>query len=107
MLQAKSQFAWDPRVARQNYNSLRLRPNGRSLRESNCHLFIFFIYISECQNYVSFNNADRKITNTAYHGYCDSGIGPGSFRVEGSAGIRMPTSYVNQLTDVGLTLQTG
>ena len=83
MTQAKSQFAQDPRVARQIINSL---------RENNFYLFIFLIYISECQNYVSRNNADRKITNTAYHGYCDSGIGPGWFRFEGSAGIRMPTS---------------
>ena len=83
MTQAKSQFAQDPRVARQIINSL---------RENNFYLFIFLIYISECQNYVSRNNAGRKITNTAYHGYCDSGIGPGWFRFEGSAGIRMPTS---------------
>ena len=24
----------------------------------------------------SLNNADRKITYTSFHGYCDSGIGP-------------------------------
>ncbi|CAH3133172.1 unnamed protein product, partial [Porites lobata] len=47
-----------------------------------------------CSHYTHlFNNADRKITYTSYHGYCDSGIGPGWFRFEGSAGIRMPTSY--------------
>ncbi|CAH3171167.1 unnamed protein product, partial [Porites lobata] len=47
---------------------------------------------SECQNYGSLNNADRKITYTTNHSYCDYGIGPGWFRFEGSAGTRMPTS---------------
>ena len=46
-----------------------------------------------CSHYTPlFNNADRKITYTSYHDYCDSGIGPGWFRFEGSAGIRMQTS---------------
>ena len=53
---------------------------------------IFFFLISECQNYRSLNSGDRKITYTTYHSYCDSGIGPGWFRFEGSAGTRMPTS---------------
>ena len=60
----------------------------------NCYLFIFFIYVSECQNYVSLN-ADRKITYTPLTTvivYCDSRIGPGWFRFEGSAGIRIATS---------------
>ncbi|XP_044179849.1 uncharacterized protein LOC122961271 isoform X2 [Acropora millepora] len=47
---------------------------------------------SECQNYASLNSGDRKITYTTFHSYCDSGIGPGWFRFEGSAGTRMPTS---------------
>ena len=49
--------------------------------------------MSECHNYGSLNNADRKITYyTSYDGYCDRKIGPGWFRFEGSAGTRMPTS---------------
>ena len=55
-------------------------------------IIIFFFSISECQNYVSLNSADRKVTYTSYHGYCDSRIGPGWFRFEGSAGTRMATS---------------
>ncbi|XP_015773266.1 PREDICTED: uromodulin-like isoform X1 [Acropora digitifera] len=47
---------------------------------------------SECQNYASLNSGDRKITFTNYRYHCDSGIGPGWFRFEGSAGTRMPTS---------------
>ena len=47
--------------------------------------------ISECQNYGSLNSGDRQITYTSYYG-CDSGLGPGWFRFEGSAGTRMPTS---------------
>ena len=48
--------------------------------------------ISECQNYGSLNSGDRQITYTSYYGGCDSGLGPGWFRFEGSAGTRMPTS---------------
>ncbi|CAH3133175.1 unnamed protein product [Porites lobata] len=47
---------------------------------------------SECQNYGSLDNADRKITYGRPNNSCDSGIGPGWFRFEGSAGTRMPTS---------------
>ncbi|XP_015773267.1 PREDICTED: pancreatic secretory granule membrane major glycoprotein GP2-like isoform X2 [Acropora digitifera] len=46
----------------------------------------------KCQNYASLNSGDRKITFTNYRYHCDSGIGPGWFRFEGSAGTRMPTS---------------
>ena len=53
---------------------------------------ILFFSISECQNYASLNSADRKVTYTTLHRYCDNGIGPGWFRFEGSAGTRMPTS---------------
>ena len=53
---------------------------------------LFFFCISECQNYGSLNSGDRKITNTTRSYNCDSGIGPGWFRFEGSAGTRMPTS---------------
>ena len=53
----------------------------------------WFFSLSECQNYARLNNANRKITyHTSYDGYCDSGIGPGWFRFEGSAGTRLPTS---------------
>ena len=48
--------------------------------------------MSECQNYWSLNNADRKRTYGNPNTYCDDGIGPGWFRFEGSAGTRMPTS---------------
>ena len=51
-----------------------------------------FFYISECQNYVSLNSYTRKITYSGSNGYCDSEIGPGWFRFEGSAGTRMATS---------------
>ena len=53
---------------------------------------LFFFCISECQNYGSLNSGDRKITYTTRGFYCDSRIGPGWFRFEGSAGTRMPTS---------------
>ena len=54
-------------------------------------IIIFLYYISDCQNYGSLNSYTRKITYSGT-GYCDSGIGPGWFRFEGSAGTRMPTS---------------
>ena len=55
-------------------------------------IIIIFFFISECQNYGSLNSGDRKITYPNYNGCCDSAIGPGWFRFEGSAGTRMPTS---------------
>ena len=57
----------------------------------NCRDFIYS-FSTECQNYQSINSADRKITYTTYHGYCDSGITPGWYRFEGAAGTRMPSS---------------
>ena len=54
-------------------------------------IIILFFSISECQNYVSLNSYNRKITYSGSKG-CDSGIGLGWFRFEGSAGTRMPTS---------------
>ena len=54
-------------------------------------IIIIIFPISECQNYGSLNSADRKITYSG-SSYCDSGIGPGWFRFEGSAGTRMATS---------------
>ena len=53
---------------------------------------ILFFSISECQNYGRLNSYTRKITYRYNHYYCDSGIGPGWFRFEGSAGTRMSTS---------------
>ena len=58
-------------------------------------MFMFMIiilpYMPECRNYGSLNTADRMITyNRSVR--CDRRIGPGWFRFEGSAGIRMPTS---------------
>ena len=55
-------------------------------------LQLLFLFTTECQNYVSLNTADRKITYPNYNTYCDNAIGPGWFRFEGSAGTRMPTS---------------
>ena len=55
-------------------------------------IIILFFSISECQNYGSLNSYTRKITYSGSTGYCDSGIVPGWFRFEGSAGTRMPTS---------------
>ena len=55
-------------------------------------IIVIFFSISECQNYGSLNSGDRKITYSSHHDYCDSGLGPGWFRFEGSAGTRMPTS---------------
>ena len=49
---------------------------------------------SECQSYTSLTSADRKITYVTVNAVCDSGIGPGWYRFQGSAGIRMPTSCV-------------
>ena len=49
-------------------------------------------FMSECQNYWSLSNADRNIIYGRPNRQCDSGIGPGWFRFEGSAGTRMPTS---------------
>ena len=58
-------------------------------------MFMFVIiilpYMPECRNYGSLNTADRMITYNSFVG-CDSGIGPGWFRFEGSAGTRMATS---------------
>ena len=53
--------------------------------------YIYF-FISECQNYVSLNSYTRKITYSGNKLYCDSEIGPGWFRFEGSGGTRMATS---------------
>lgn len=50
------------------------------------------IFFPECQNYQSLTAADRKITYTTYHGYCDNSITEGWYRFEGAAGTRMPTS---------------
>ena len=49
------------------------------------------IFFSECQNYQSLNAADRKITYTTHHGYCDGSITKGWYRFEGAAGSRMPS----------------
>ena len=56
----------------------------------NVFLVIYFFSLSECQNYGGLNSYTRKITYS-YGSYCDSGIGPGWFRFEGSAGTRMTT----------------
>ena len=68
---------------------------GNILTATIIYLILFIIiifFMSECQHYGSLNNADRKITYGRISYQCDSGIGPGWFRFEGSAGTRMPTS---------------
>lgn len=47
---------------------------------------------SECQNYQSLSSANRKITYTTYHGYCNDSITPRWYWFEGDAGTRTPTS---------------
>ena len=54
-------------------------------------MIIYFFSISECRNYRRLNSYTGKITYSGSSS-CDSGIGPGWFRFEGSAGTRMPTS---------------
>ena len=51
----------------------------------------FSSFVSECQNYGSLSSGTRR-TSCGYKGYCDSGLGPGWFRFQGSAGTRMATS---------------
>ena len=51
----------------------------------------FSSFVSECQNYGSLNSGTRR-TSYSYNYYCDSGLGPGWFRFQGSAGTRMLTS---------------
>ena len=65
---------------------------GQGTKPSTVKWSIIFNLTTECQNYVSLNTADRKITYPDHNHTCDSGLGPGWFRFEGSAGTRMPTS---------------
>ena len=48
--------------------------------------------MSECQNYGSLNSGSRRTSYYRYNYYCDSSLGPGWFRFQGSAGTRMATS---------------
>lgn len=59
------------------------------------------LFFPECQNYQSLTAADRKITYTTYHGYCDNSITEGWYRFEGAAGTRMPTSCIDQKNTCG------
>ena len=54
--------------------------------------YFFYCFSLECQNYYSLNSADRKISYTSDHIYCDSGITHGWYRFEGAAGKRMASS---------------
>ena len=54
--------------------------------------FILFFVLSECQNYGTLNSADRKVTYTTYHAYCDYSISHGWYRFDGAAGSRMASS---------------
>ena len=49
-------------------------------------------FFSECQNYQSLSAADRKITYTTFHGYCDESLTKRWYRFEGAAGSRLPSS---------------
>ena len=49
-------------------------------------------FVSECQNYGTLNSGTRRTSYSSYNYYCDSGLGPGWFRFQGSAGTRMATS---------------
>ena len=52
---------------------------------------------TECQNYRSLTNADRKVTSStsAFGIVCDYQLGSGWFRFEGAAGTRMPSSCIS------------
>jgi len=54
--------------------------------------FILPFVLSECQNYGTLNNADRKITYPNNNGYCDNSIVPGWYRLDGAAGRQMASS---------------
>ena len=55
----------------------------------------FSSFVSECQNYKTLNSASRRTSYRSYYYsnyYCDSSLGPGWFRFQGSAGTRMAAS---------------
>ena len=52
----------------------------------------FSSFVSECQNYGSLNSGTRRTSYKWYNSYCDSSLGPGWFRFQGSGGTRMATS---------------
>ena len=52
----------------------------------------FSSFVSECQNYGSLNSGSRRTSYYWGNHYCDSSLGPGWFRFQGSAGTRMATS---------------
>lgn len=51
-------------------------------------------FSTECQQYQSLNNGNRKSSFGQVTVQCDNSLGPGWFRFEGAAGTRMPTSCV-------------
>ena len=53
----------------------------------------FSCFVSECHNYGILNSGSRRTSyRSYYYSYCDSGLGPGWFRFQGSAGTRMAAS---------------
>jgi len=52
---------------------------------------LFFIS-SECKNYKSLTNRDRKVTYSTKTFKCDNSIDPNWYRFQGSAGRKMPIS---------------
>ena len=52
----------------------------------------FSSFMPECRNYGSLNDGTRRTSYNSYYYYCDSSLGPGWFRFQGSAGTRMATS---------------
>lgn len=51
-------------------------------------------FSTECQQYQSLTNGNRKSSFGQGAVQCDNSLGPGWFRFEGAAGTRMPTSCV-------------
>eukprot|EP00794_Sanderia_malayensis_P003875 gene3875-4418_t len=47
-----------------------------------------------CTFYMSLTEANRNVNVPVSHPYCDSGLSLGSYRISGSAGVKIPTSCV-------------
>ena len=58
------------------------------------HIKPVLFILSDCSSYSSLTDASRKMTYVTVSVWCDSGITPGWYRFEGSAGTKMPTTCV-------------
>ena len=59
---------------------------------------VFSLFRLECHDYQSLTSSYRKNTYAtvdAANTHCDQSLGPGWFRFQGAAGIKMPTSCVS------------